>query len=304
MLKNYKITFEHNESRIDRWLKRIFSTLNQSFIEKSLRKNLIKVNKKKVSAKYKLKENDIVNIFNYSKESYYNLPNISLKHKISYSLKIQFKKSIIFENNNFIIINKWDGIPTQGGSKVKCSINDIIKDTSNDYNLVHRLDKDTSGLLIVSKNLIYTKLFGQMFKKKQIKKKYLSICEGVPKKHDSLITFNVVDKKKPDVLKEAITKYKVISYKDNISIITFEPLTGKKHQLRIASKYLGCPIIGDTKYNAKKNYDKEILKLNSYLLQFKIEDEIFNFRSELPHHLIDFINKKKLDLLEKNISIS
>ena len=304
MLKNYKITFEHNESRIDRWLKRIFPILNQSLIEKSLRKELIKVNRKKVSAKYKLKENDIVNIFNYSKKSYYSLPNISSKQKIPNSIKIQFKKSIIFENNNFIIVNKWDGIPTQGGTKVNFSINDIIKDISNDYNLVHRLDKDTSGLLIISKNLIYTKLFGQMFKEKKIKKNYLAICEGVPKKHASSISLNIIDKSKPDAIKETITKYKVISYKNNISIICFEPLTGKKHQLRIVSKYLGCPIIGDKKYNIKKNYNNEILKLNSYLLKFNIENKIFNFRSELPHHLIDFINKNKLNLLENNISIS
>ena len=294
MLKNYKINFVHYESRIDRWLKRIFSNLKQSFIEKMLRKGLIRVNRLKVSSKYRLKENDIVNIFNYSNKTYLSIPKIFSKKIIINSIKHQFKKSIIFENNNFIILNKWNGISTQGGSKINLSINDIIKDISEDYNLVHRLDKDTSGLLIIAKNLLYTKLFGKIFKEKKIKKNYIAICEGVPKKHKSKIKFNIIDNKKSNIMRETITHYHVISSRDNISLIRFEPITGKKHQLRIIAKHLGCPIIGDNKYYLGKKYINEMLKLDSHYLQFIIENKDFNFKSKLPTHLIDFVAKKKL----------
>ena len=79
--------------------------------------------------------------------------------------------------------------------------------------------------------------------------------------------------------------------KNNISIILFNPLTGKTHQLRIVSKYLGCPIIGDNKYNKNTIFSSEKLKLNAYSLQFNIEKKEYNFISELPSHFIDFLKK-------------
>ena len=73
-----------------------------------------------------------------------------------------FKLSIVFENNDFLIIDKWSGIATQGGSKINISIDHIIKNISETYNLVHRLDRETSGLLIIAKNLECNKLFGKI----------------------------------------------------------------------------------------------------------------------------------------------
>ena len=70
----------------------------------------------------------------------------------------------MFENNNFIIFNKWSSISSQGGSKITISIDDIIKNISDNYKLVHRLDKETSGLLIIAKNLNSAKIFGNLFK--------------------------------------------------------------------------------------------------------------------------------------------
>ena len=75
----------------------------------------------------------------------------------------KFKKSIIYENNDFLIIDKWSGLASQAGSKVNVSIDDIIKNISPCYNLVHRLDKDTSGLMIIGKNLIATKNISKLF---------------------------------------------------------------------------------------------------------------------------------------------
>ena len=98
-----------------------------------------------------------------------NLRKYVKKQKlIPKKLKEFFINSIIFENENFIILDKWSGIATQGGSGINISIDNIIKNISSSYNLVHRLDKETSGLLIIAKNIEYTKIFGQMFKKHEI----------------------------------------------------------------------------------------------------------------------------------------
>jgi len=268
LIKNFKVQEKDEETRIDRWLKRNFSSLNQNFIERNLRKGLIKINHSKVKANYKVIKNDIVNIFNYSKDNYRHIIKKLIHNKIPKDLKKKFDKSIIFENEDFIIINKWSDISTQGGSEKNISIDDIIKKMSRSYNLVHRLDKETSGLLLIAKNLKITKIFGKLFKEQKIKKIYVAICQGVPKNLNSEVKLRIASKRNLSETSQSVTKYKVLKNKNKLSIIIFRPLTGKTHQLRIVSKHLNCPIIGDMKYSKQKKYNSEELKLNAYFLQF------------------------------------
>ena len=303
MIKNFKVQEKDEETRIDRWLKRNFSSLNQNFIEKNLRKGLIKINHSKVKANYKVIKNDIVNIFNYSKDNYRHIIKKLIHNKIPKDLKKKFDKSIIFENEDFIVINKWSDISTQGGSEKNISIDDIIKTISRSYNLVHRLDKETSGLLLIAKNLKITKIFGKLFKEQKIKKIYVAICQGVPKNLNSEVKLRIASKKNLSKSSQSVTKYKVLKNKNKLSIILFRPLTGKTHQLRIVSKHLNCPIIGDMKYSKQKKYNSEKLKLNAFFLQFVINSEKFEFKSELPNHFKEFLKKNKIELLlNKNLN--
>ena len=303
MIKNFKVQAKDEETRIDRWLKRNFSSLNQNFIERNLRKGLIKINHSKVKANYKVIKNDIVNIFNYSKDNYRHIIKKLIHNKIPKDLKKKFDKSIIFENENFIVINKWSDISTQGVSEKNISIDDIIKTISRSYNLVHRLDKETSGLLLIAKNLKITKIFGKLFKEQKIKKIYVAICQGVPKNLNSVVKLRIIDKRNSSNTSQSVTKYKVLKNKNKLSIIIFRPLTGKTHQLRIVSKHLNCPIIGDMKYSKQKKYNSEELKLNAFFLQFVINNEKFEFKSELPNHFKEFLNKDKIEpLLNRNLN--
>ena len=209
----------------------------------------------------------------------------------------------MFENKDFIVINKWSDIATQGGSTKNISIDDIIKKISRNYNLVHRLDKETSGLLLIAKNLKITKIFGKLFKEQKIKKIYVAICQGVPKNLNSEVKLRIASKKNLSKSSQSITKYKVLKNKNKLSIILFRPLTGKTHQLRIVSKHLNCPIIGDMKYSKQKKYNSEKLKLNAFFLQFVINNEKFEFKSELPNHFKEFLKKNKIELLlNKNLN--
>lgn len=151
MIKKIKISKQDINLRLDKWLKNNFSSLTQNFIEKNIRKKKILVNSLKKPTSYRLNFKDEVIINNYNLVSYKNLIKIK-KYSISKKLKELFNRSIIYENNNFIILNKWTGIATQGGTKIKISIDHIIKNISSKYNLVHRLDKETSGLLLVTNN--------------------------------------------------------------------------------------------------------------------------------------------------------
>jgi len=292
--KILKIDLDQQNSRIDKFLKKNFSTLNQSFIEKNLRKGLIKVNNKKVQAKYKLKENDEIEIFNYSEEKYLN---IIKKRNSNIPSKIleKFKLSIIYENDDFIILNKWYGISTQGGSKIKLCIDDIIKKISIKYNLVHRLDKETSGLLIIAKNLRFTKFIGNLFKEKKIYKMYLALCQGNPLNAESNVKLKISNKNKKEKNFLTETKYKVLISNKNISVISFNPLTGKTHQIRLVAQHLNIPIIGDTKYNKNSIFSNENLKLNAHILKFIYKDKHYEFRSKLPDDFNSFCKKNKLN---------
>jgi len=170
LIKKIKIAQGSEDQRLDKYLKRLFSNLSQSFIEKNLRKKNILINGLSVKSKYLVNENDLIIIKNYSEEIYAtHEPQRNFK-KVNKTQIKNFKDSIVFENDNFIVINKWCGISTQGGTNITISIDAIIKTISTNYNLVHRLDKETSGLLIIAKNIKYTKIFGKLFKLQLIKK--------------------------------------------------------------------------------------------------------------------------------------
>ena len=180
------IHYDESDIRIDRWLRRKFNSLPQSLIEKKLRKGLIKLNNKIVKSNKKIKENDLIEIFDYHEDNYSNKQlKKNIIKKIPDKIIQKFRSSIIFENDDYIILNKWKGIATQGGTKVLFSIDDIIKNLPETMNLVHRIDKETSGILIIAKNYRSTRFFGSMFKEKKIKKIYIALCLGTPK-----MTFN------------------------------------------------------------------------------------------------------------------
>ena len=299
MIKIIIIDRNSADQRIDRFLKRNFQNLSQSFIEKNLRKKNILLNKHLTKSNQIIKVDDKITIKNFSEEIYQKFERKKSNLNINKSLITNFKKSILYENDNFLIIDKWSGIASQGGSNIVISIDTIIKNISENYNLVHRLDKETSGLMIIAKNLKYTRLFGKLFKSQKLKKTYLAICDGMPKLKESYVDLNI--KNNSDKVIKTQTFYKILSYNNKTSLIKFEPQTGKKHQLRIVAKNLGCPIIGDIKYNLNSNKQKENLKLNAFMLEFDIEDNQFKITSSIPKDFTDYLKFKDMKFNSKII---
>ena len=300
MIKILIIDSNSADQRIDKFLKRNFDNLSQSFIEKNLRKKNILLNKHLTKSNQIIKVDDKITIKNFSIEVYQKFKKNQSTIKIDKSFIKNFKKSILYENDNFLIIDKWSGISVQGGSNIVISIDTIIKNISENYNLVHRLDKETSGLMIIAKNLKYTRFFGQLFKSQKLKKTYLAICDGMPRLKESYVDLNIVSNTKEKIIKTQ-TFYKILSYNDNNSLIKFEPKTGKKHQLRLVAKNLGCPIVGDIKYNMNLNNQRENLKLNAYMLEFDIEDNEFKITSALPKDFMTFLKLKNIKFNPKTI---
>ena len=263
MIKSYVVDKTCNNMRIDRWIRNKIGKVPQGLIEKSLRSGKIKVNKKKVKSSHKIQFNEKIDFYDFKFEE-----RISQK-KISFNPSNQIIKSnedlIIDNNENFIVLNKSYGISVQGGTKSKKNLIDIFKKSeifsgSKPFS-VHRLDKDTSGVLLMAKNRETAQLLTSLFRLRKVHKTYLAICYGELEKNSGEWTDDLVryDNGKK-IIEKAKTVYKVIDKNSNSSLVEMKPITGRKHQLRKQLFNIGHSIYGDNKY---KSLTKKLVLINN-----------------------------------------
>ena len=297
MPKSYTVDDDYNESRLDKWFKNKVINLPHSLLEKIIRQNKIKVNKKKTKSSYRLQTGDLIEIYDISK-----FKPADQKQKIKYSPKKKeigtYDDYIIEDNQNFIVINKPTGIPVQSGTKSFKNIVDILKSTKYFENskpfIVHRLDKETSGVLIIAKNRKYAQLLTTLFRIRKIHKTYLAIVYGKVDKSikvmkDDLIYYE--DNKK--MFQKAVSNLRIIKSNEAYSYLELNPITGRKHQLRKQLLKIGCPIIGDDKYflNNRKRIKTKNLMLHSYKIKFMINNIQYNFKAKYNNQFEDFLKK-------------
>ena len=299
MLKKFIVDKDYHNSRFDKWFKQNVFNIPQSLIEKIIRKNKVKVNKKKTKTSYRVQFHDIIEIYGINKIKS-NDRSKKIKYKPSEKEKSKYDNFILENNNNFIIINKPSGIPVQAGTKSFKNIIDILKNTKYFKDarpfIVHRLDKETSGVLIVAKNREYAQLFTSLFRIRKIHKTYLAITYGeVPENvnllEDDLISYD--NNKK--IVQKAISHLKILKSNGQYSLLELNPITGRKHQLRKQLYNIGNPIIGDNKYFVKKHINKirsKNLMLHAHKIKFMINNVKYNFKAKYNEEFEDFIKRK------------
>ena len=251
MKKTYLIDSNFASSRLDRWFKKSVFDVPQSLIEKNLRKGNIKINGKKSKSSHKLQDKDKVTV---------NIKSLLIKKikkpKEKYNptkKEITYSSSMFIEDNeNFAVINKPAGISVQSGTKSKRNIIDILRQTPEFKNFspftVHRIDKETTGILIVAKNRKFAQLFTSLFRIRKIHKTYLGIVLGeFPENKGTLIDELFHYEKDRKVKTKAITHFTLLDSNNNYSLLKLNPETGRKHQLRKQLLLYGHPIIGDSK---------------------------------------------------------
>ena len=297
MPKSYTVDDDYHDSRLDKWFKNEIINLPHSLLEKILRQNKVKVNKKKTKSSYRLQEGDLIEIYDISR-----LKPVDKKKKIKYLPKKKeigiYDDYVIEDNENFIVINKPTGIPVQSGTKSFKNIIDILKNSKYFQNskpyIVHRLDKETSGVLIIAKNRKFAQLFTSLFRIRKIHKTYLAIVYGKVDKSikvmkDELIYYE--NNKK--IYQKAVSNLKIIKSNDGYSYLELNPITGRKHQLRKQLLKIGCPIIGDDKYflNDRKRMKTKNLMLHAYKIKFMINNIQYNFKAKYNNLFEDFLKK-------------
>jgi 23S rRNA pseudouridine1911/1915/1917 synthase len=315
----FSVNKKNNGERLDIFLSEKISNLTRSYIKKLIEKNKVKLNKiinNSPSSKIKTNDQIIINII--EEQTYKLVPS-------------KIKLNIVYEDNDLLIINKPKGMVVHpgAGNYKNTLVNALIykyKNSLSDINgnsrpgIVHRIDKETSGLLVVAKNNLSHSNLGKQFSNHSIRRKYQCLAWGVirplsgrietlisrNKKNRQLMTVSDVNGKK------AITNYKTIkvfNIKDipRISLIECELETGRTHQIRVHLKYKGASLLGDKQYgknNVKfKKINKEffnlLLKLSGQTLHAQTlgfihptKKKMITFKSNLP---LDF--RKMLDLL-------
>jgi len=271
----FKIEEETNK-RIDVFLTEKIK-ISRTKIQNLIKKNNLMINDKIITkSNYKLSNGEIIN-FKYEKK------------KINQGIEGEdIPLDIIYEDEYFLVINKDVGIITHPTSTIKTGtlinallykkkLPDIkVKDDEEFYRpgIVHRLDKDTSGAIIIAKNEDVQTKFSDLFKTRNIQKTYLAVVYGSFKYETGTITFPIgrhrLNRKIMSVRtngKPCITDFKLLKKNNNYSLLELDLKTGRTHQIRVHLKHLGYPIVGDVLYSTQKS-KKEKLMLHSHTLKF------------------------------------
>ena len=309
-----KINSAQSNQRIDKFLADFYIERSRAKWQKMIKNKRILVNGKIIKADYTLKENDEVEIL---KTIDFSLRSASFKMTKYETPEIK----IIYENDDVIVIDKPIGVLSQIAESSKApAVSDFlikhypkIKEVGKDeqkFGIVHRLDKDTSGIIIVAKNNKSFEFLKYQFKTRKVQKIYTTLAYGIVTPKEGIIDLKigrsktkpnmqtVIDTKKKENIKarEALTLYKTIKNFKNYTLLEIQLKTGRMHQIRVHLKALGYPVVGDQKYFYKKYRNIEPKLERQFLHASKLKIELPNgkisvFNSKLPKDLKDFLDK-------------
>lgn len=298
-MKKYIINEEYKNIRLDKVISVFDEDLSRAMIQKLLEQEKIKVNGKKEKASYKTKLGDIIEVEDIIPRE------IELKAQ-------DIPLDIIYEDSDIIVVNKPKGMvvhPANGnpdGTLVNAVMN-ICKDSLSGIGgeirpgIVHRLDKDTSGLLIVAKNDKAHINLSDQIKNREITKKYIALVRGVIKENHATIDMPIArsdkDRKKMAVKKDgknAVTHFTVIKRYKGYTLLDIKIDTGRTHQIRVHLSEIGYPIVGDFVYsNGKNPFGVVGQMLHAKSLEFKhpITGKQMKLEAPLPEYFEEILNK-------------
>lgn len=306
----YIVDENDKKKRLDKFLQEKDLNITRSYIKTLIEEGYVKVNEEKVKSGYSLKKDDVI--------------DITIKEDETCDIKPEnIPLDIVYEDDDIIIVNKPKGMVVHpaNGNYTGTLVNALMyshKDKLSSINgsirpgIVHRIDKDTSGILVVAKNDEAHKKLSSIFKVHDIKREYIALVKGIVKEDRLDINLPIgrsaKDRKKMAVTnknsREAITHIEVLErfYASNVTLVKATLETGRTHQIRVHMSYMNHPIVGDEVYGKKDPKFKVTGQmLHAKLLGFKhpTTNEYVEFESEIPEYFKDI-----LDTLERKENAS
>ena len=300
-MKEYIVSQEEKGKRLDTYISSANTDITRTSAQRLIEDGNILVNGKNAKVSYKIQENDKI--------------SVEIPEPKQIELKAQdIPIEIVYEDSDIIVVNKPKGMvvhPANGnpdGTLVN-AIMAICKDSLSGIGgeirpgIVHRIDKDTSGLLIVAKNDNSHVKMSEQIKNHEVKKTYIALVRGVFKENEATIDMPIgrstSDRKKMAVNKNgknAITHIKVLKRFDKYTLLQVNIETGRTHQIRVHLSHIGYPIVGDYTYsNGKNEFDVIGQCLHAQKLEFKhpITQKDMCLEAELPQYFKDILDKLK-----------
>ena len=296
-----------NESdwRLDKWFNVHFPGLSYGRLSKILRKGEVRVDGKRVKANFRLEGGMEIRLPPLGKRERTVESEKKKPTTISDEDAALMREMVIYQDDSVIVLNKLPGLAVQGGTKTPRHIDGMLSSLQGNKlekpKLVHRLDKDTSGVLVIARTGRAAKKLTESFKNRKTDKIYWALVKGKPSQSSGTIKAPL--DKEPgtkgermavsDDGKRAVTDFKVVdSAAGEVTWIAFKPITGRTHQIRVHATLLDTPIVGDGKYGAKEAFVDGAISRKLHLHARSIEIEhpdggMLEVSAPLPAHMVE-----------------
>lgn len=290
-----KVKAEDDGMRLNRWFMKYYPNLTLGRLQKLLRTKQIKVDGKRVETSLKLAAGSEVRVppMDEQPETGANRSEIS-RRDAEFILSL-----VIYKDDNIIVLNKPSGLAVQGGTNTSRHVDGMLEALRFELNekpkLVHRIDKDTSGVLVLARNRTWADRLTKAFREHTLPKTYLALVNSCPKNPAGEIKAPLEKCGEKSLVspdgKPAATVYKTLDeVGSKFALVEASPLTGRTHQIRAHMEYIGCPIVGDDKYfGGEKRQKYASIPDKLYLHAYKIDlSALYNkktvIKAALPEH--------------------
>jgi len=295
--------------RLDRWFKLHFPDVGYAYLQKLLRTGQIRVDSRRVEANARLEAGAKIRVPKIVRGEKKTAPTLKPPLGLSKADRDRIERMILFEDEHIIVLNKPFGLAVQGGTGTKRHIDGMLAGMADRFGdrprLVHRLDRDTTGVLLVAKHRDAAAKLGRVFQTRSAAKTYWALVKGVPKPHQGKVEAPLVKAAGPDgdrvrkalpgeqeVAMHATTHYSLIDrVASKAAWMSLKPVTGRQHQLRAHMALIGHPIVGDNKYGgdtatpAEQIEDKLHLHARRLVLPHPYSGGKIDVTAPLPEHM-------------------